>query len=347
MLIRRFISSVFIATFLLSNYLVATESTLENSVAQLMKVAPKQIELKQQTKGMTSAKSYAFELGGKKYIVKMFAQKHNSEYRKKEIEVTKIFSDLELGAKLIAVGDKDAFYIREYIPGRTLEHEDLQDKQILENLAKSVRKLHEYKYAEKARGFLERAEKHYKSIMQKKIATPTGFEKSYEKFKELMKGMKISEGFCHNDLNPLNIVLTPDKKIYFIDFGNSGCNNVNEELGYVTLLNGIIGAKLEQFLSAYYNRKPTTDEVKRVQLFQKLLCFVSTVVYLDFSEDEQDKTIGLKQQQKKLDKLQKSYNLEPITNSIKRGEVVSVKSRNKDLVKSTAMSFYKEFLDMK
>lgn len=344
MCVKKFILSIFALTFSLSNCLIATENTLENSVAQLMKVEPEKIEMKQQTKGMTSAKSYAFELGGKKYIVKMFAQKHNSEYRKKEIEVTKIFSDLGLGAKLVAVGDKNTFYIRQYIPGRTLKHEDLQDKQILENLAKSVRKLHEYKYAEKARGFLERAEKHYKSIMKKKIATPTGFDKSYEKFKERMKELKISQGFCHNDLNPLNIVLTPNRQIYFIDFGNSGSNNVYEELGYVTLLNGITDDKLEQFLTIYYDRKPTQDELNQVKLSQKLLCFVSTVVYLDFSENKQDKEIDMKLRQKKLDKLLKSHDLAPIADITQRGEIISVKSKDKDLVRRCAMSFYKAFL---
>ena len=71
----------------------------------------------------------------------------DKKYRKKEVNVTKIFSDLGLGAKLIAVGDKHSFYIREYLPGRTLKYSDLQDNKTLITLAKALRKLHKHKEA--------------------------------------------------------------------------------------------------------------------------------------------------------------------------------------------------------
>lgn len=128
-----------------------------------------------------------------------------------------------LGAKLIAVSDKNSFYIRGYIPGKTLEYNDLRDDTVLENLASALRKLHGHKCScnELAGGLLGRAEKHYKRIAKKKIAVPSDFEKSYENFKEIIKSLKISNGFCHNELNPHNILLTPEEKISFVDFANS------------------------------------------------------------------------------------------------------------------------------
>ena len=182
---KKFIKSVFFISFLLLNFSFATENELKISVAELMNVETKQIELKKQTEGMTSSQSYSFTLNDKKYIVKIFAEKHNLEYRKKEVNVTKIFSDLGLGAKLIAVGDKHSFYIREYLPGRTLKYSDLQDNKTLITLAKALRKLHKHKEASEikpSRTLLDRAEKHFQSLVKKDIATPSGFEESYTKF---------------------------------------------------------------------------------------------------------------------------------------------------------------------
>lgn len=88
---KKFIKSVFFISFLLLNFSFATENELKISVAELMNVETKQIELKKQTEGMTSSQSYSFTLNDKKYIVKIFAEKHNLEYRKKEVNVTKIF----------------------------------------------------------------------------------------------------------------------------------------------------------------------------------------------------------------------------------------------------------------
>lgn len=251
-----------------------------------------------------------------------------------------------LGAKLIAVGDKNSLYIREYIPGKTLKYKDLQDNKVLETLAKAVRKLHEHESIEHARGLLERTEKHYRKIARKKIAIPTGFKKSYEKFKEVIKLLKVSEGFCHNDLNPHNIVLTPEGAIYFIDFGNSGCSNIYEELGYVTLLNGISGEKLEHFLAAYHGRKPTQEEIVQVKLAQKLVCFVSATVYFDFSESKKDKEIELKTKVANLDKLLQSSEVKSMLECIKENKVISVKSHRKDEIKQYAISCYKAFLEM-
>ena len=107
--------------------------------------------------------------------------------------------------------------------------------------------------------------------------------------KDLIKSLKVTEGFCHNDLNPQNIILTPEGKIYLIDFANSGYSNTYEDLGYLTLLNGISEQKLEQFLTAYYERKPTQEEMAQIKLAQKVVCFVSATVYFDFSESEKDK----------------------------------------------------------
>ena len=309
-----------------------------------MNVKSDQIKFENLKKGMTSANNLTFEIGDKKYLVKIFNKKKTEEKRKGEIAAIKAFSDLELGTKLVAVAKDSSFYTREYIPGKTLKFKDLQDEKILISMAKSMKKLHESKTDISSRSLLERAQKHFDSVKKKKIALPTGFDESFEKFKKLYSKLKNIPGFCHNDLNPHNILVSDDGKIYFIDFGNSGNANIYEELGYFTALNGLEGEMLSKFLNAYFVRKPTNEELEAVKLAQKLVYFTSACVYFDFSETKKDKKVDIKERTKKLDDQLKSKDLPSVLELIQSDKVPSVKTRKKESVKNYALACYGKFL---
>lgn len=112
------------------------------------------------------------------------------------------------------------------------------------------------------------------------------------------------------------------------------------------MLNGIPGERLNQFLSVYYNRKPTQDEIMQVKFAQKLVCFVSATAYFDFPESKKDRKLKRKTRLANLDKLLQSNEIKPILESIRENEVISIKSRRKDEIKQYAISCYKEFLEM-
>ena len=331
-----------VSIFALSSSICA-ENFIKDSVAKAMDVSPNKIEFKNLRKGMTSAKNLKFDLEGKQYIAKVFHKRKKEEAKEKEIAAVKIFSDLNLGTKLVAAAKDNSFYIREYVPGKTLKFADVQNEKVLKNTAKAMKKLHEFKSDVSSRNLESRAEKHFKSINKKDIAVPTGFEKSFEQFKNLCSKLKNSKGFCHNDLNPHNILLTDDERILFIDFGNSGMGNIYEELGYFTALSGIFDDALSKFLDFYFERKATKDELETVKLAQKIVLFVSACVYFDFSETKNDKKIKKEKRIEKLDSLLKSGDLPAVFDIIKNNKVPSVRIRNKDRVRQYALACYKEF----
>ncbi len=337
---------LFLAAFFSCDIASVKANTLPDSVAQLMKITPKEIDLKKQRKGMTSAGTYSFKLNGKEYILKVFSKRQNQESRQKEIDSVKIFSELNLGAKFVANNPDNSFYIREFVQGKPFKYEYLQDDKNLVTLAKALKKLHGHKTDLTSRNQLNRAEKHYDRIIKKKIAMPTSFEDSYNKFKTLNASLIVESGFCHNDLNPHNILLSDNGNINFIDSSNAGNSNIYEELGYVTMLNGVLGEKLETFLNAYFGRAPSQDELNAVKLSQKLVCFLTSLVYFDFSESKKDKDIDLKTKIKTLDDVLNSDSQESALDMIKEDKYVSIKSRPKDPVKQYALAFYKSFLNM-
>ncbi len=319
---------------------------LKESVAKLMNVKSKDIKLKEQKLGMTSSQNYIFEIDNQKYILKLFKKQTKSEQRKNEIESVKILSKLNLGPKLISVAADDSFYIREYTEGKIAKAFDFQNEKTLINLAKALRKLHDYNTdVESQKTLVNRLEKHYKSIMKKKIALPSKFENSYAEFQDLYLKLPNQKRFCHNDLNPLNILISKSGEISFIDLENCGNANVYEEFGYVTLLCGISDKDLSLFLENYLERTPLQTELHAVKLAQKLVSFLTSIVWFDFSESKKDKKIPIETRQKSLDDLLNSKDLKTAEDFINASETVSVKSKNKLLIKQYALAFYKRYLN--
>ena len=318
---------------------------LRGSIAKLMKVESKYVKLKKQKLGMTSSQNYIFEINKQKFVLKLFKKRIKLESRKNEIEAIKILSKLELGPKLVAIAGDNSFYIREYANGGIAKPSDFQNEKFLINLAKTLRKLHNYNTNINTKKTLEnRLEKHYNSIKRKKIALPSGFEESYEKFKALYAKLPKYNGFCHNDLNPLNIIASENGVISFIDLENCGNANIYEELGYITLLCGIFDENLKFFLKNYFEKESVQTELEAIKLAQKLTCLLTSVVWFDFSESKKDKKMPIETRQKSLDDLLNSVDLKSAKSFITEGKTISIRSRNKLLIKQYALAFYKLYL---
>lgn len=337
--------SIFFITPSFSDY----KDNLENVASEILKIKPEDVKIQKQRKGMTSAGTYSIEAKDKKYILKIFSKKQKEDLRKKELEFVKIFSNLELGAKLVGVSKDNSAYIREYIDGKTLKYETMQDQDNIKSLAIAIKKLHNYKYeaSESPNNHLERVEKHYKRAKEKNIALPSSFEKSLKDYKEKTNSLPKETVFCHNDLNPHNIIMDSNRNIYFIDLAGAGNSNRYEELGYITLLNGIFGENLKIFLDSYFGRKTTEDELKFVKLSQKLTCFLTSIVWFDFSESKKDKDIPIADRVKNLDNMLESKDLKSATQLISTDTYVSIKSHKKDMIRNYAAGFYKEFVSTK
>lgn len=345
--IFKFLSFVILSLILCSQSFSIDNNELKESVAKLMNVKFNDIKLKKQKLGMTSSQSYICEINGQKYILKLFKKRTKSEQRKNEMESVKILSKLDLGPKLVAAAEDDSFYIREYTKGKLVKSSDFQNEKVLINFAKALKKLHSYNTdMESQKTLINRSEKHYKSIMKKKVALPFGFEKSYAKFQELYSKLPNQKGFCHNDLNPLNILISKNGEVSFIDLENCGNANVYEELGYATLLCGISDKNLELFLKSYLERNPSQTEIAAVKLAQKLVSFLTFAVWLDFSESKKDKKIPIETRRKALNDLLNSKDLKTAEDFINENKTVSIKSRNKMLIKQYALAFYKRYLNL-
>lgn len=298
----------------------------------------------QNSKSKKSSGNHIFEVNGKKYVLKIFDKKAKMQVRENEVKNAKLFSDLGIGAKLVAVSKDNSFYVREYISGKFAKPSDFQNETIVINLAKALQKLHKsVEKADKTKTQEYIFDKHYKSIKRKQIALPSDFEKAYENYKSLYKSLPGTIGFCHNDLRPFNILIDDKNNVFFTTASKCGNANIYEDLGCVTLLCGIQGEMLTKFLNNYFGRTPSDAEVKGVKQAQKLTSLLTAITFFDFSEDKKDKKISIEERQKLLDELLKSKDLKSAEEFIKEGKTVKMKSKNKSLIKQYALAFYKMF----
>jgi thiamine kinase-like enzyme len=316
------------------------------SVSEVLNVKPEKIKLKKYKKSKSLAGIYSVEAENKKYVLKVFGKMHDKVSRKNETESEKIFSELRVGSKFIGNPRDDSFYIREFVEGKTSRFKDWEDEKNLKIFAEALKKLYAYKSEVTAKNYVQRVDEHYKRINEKAIALPSTFRDSYESFKTQYEKLEKKEGFCHTRLRPINVIISKDKKIHFINGDGCGNANIYEELGYFTLLSGVSDENLLVFLESYFGRSLSKKEIDIVKSYQKLACFLVAIKYFEFSESKKDKEIAIKGRVKNLDKMLKSKNLTPIAEIIKKNCYINLKSRKKDLVKEYALSFYKSYLSM-
>lgn len=299
--------------------------------------------------GMTAIKLYTFEIHGKKYVLRALKIKHPIERRKTEILAHTLAANLGIAPPLNFVDDKNLIMIMPYIQGHTLSNKDLQNPKTIETLGKMIAKLHQIKVDfPKTRTQVERAQKHHQSTLEKGIALPLKFEQAFRDFiststtREALE--QHNQTLCHADLNPLNILVDNDGKIYIIDWTTATRDNLYTDLGYFGFLNGLTDAQSRAFLTAYFGHLPNEQEWKQYKLAQKNTSLLTATVWFDFSESERDKKIPMKSRVKNLEELLAKDDLKMGQQYIKEGEIVSPMTGKPEEIRLFALGFFKTYL---
>ena len=91
-----------------------------------------------------------------------------------------------------------------------------------------------------------------------------------------------NDTFCHNDLNPNNLLASPDK-IFFIDWECSGVNDAFLDLAAVATTLRLSEDKSSELLVQYLGQKPSKADqehfylMKRIALFRCAISFAANI----------------------------------------------------------------------
>jgi thiamine kinase-like enzyme len=321
----------------------AVQSAVSSIAGQALPI--EEIHFTELTGGMTSTKLYTFELLGKKYVLRILKGKHLDD-KQNEVRAQEIAASMGIAPELTYVSEDSTLIVMPFIEGHTLTSEDLKNKDVVESLGMMLGKLHKYPgefYSNISTG--ERVMKHYARALKKGVAFPSVYQALYEDY--MVQDEILNRGdfaLCHGDLNPANILITNEGRIYIIDWTSGNLTNLYTDLGYLTFSCGFNDAQSRVFLTAYFGHEPTHEEWIQFKLAQKRTCFVTASVWFDFSESEQDKSIPLADRVKALDALLDSKDLKLGQEYIAEGKIVSPTSGQHEAIKLVALGFLKSYL---
>lgn len=344
-------SSTYTYRNLLQNSPLSLQKAIESGIDFLLseKQNPKNLHFTTLLGGFSSSQLYLFSIGQERYVLRIIDPRNfdNPELtfykRMNEVIAHQEASYLGIAPEMV-YSDADALIIiMKYIEGHTVSKKDFFNKKILSSLGKAIKKIHDISpELSKSSVQLDRAAKHYNKAKSKGIAFPSGFQELYDQFESEMKRLQDNKVFCHGDLHPGNI-LVKGEELYFIDWQKATYDNSYGDLGYFALLSGMNEEQAKIFLKSYLGREPSTSELRELELAQARTCFLTSIVWFGFLEEE-DVKVPLQLRVNQLDELLAHPSLKTGKEYIFSGDTVNPLIASKKDVLQFALAFLKEYL---
>lgn len=238
--------------------------------------------------GLSGALNYRVNNENKSYVLRILNPKENEEVRKQEIEAATFAGNLGIGPKIFATKDWDEM-LMEYVEGKTLSPQLLQQPEKLKQVVQTIKKLHESdgNFGREKTIFSKLREQGEK-LKGKSIAIPhdqiTLALSKLQMIEEKFKNLPLVP--CHNDLNSLNII-EGDKDFKLIDWTDARMGYALYDLGYFSLVNNINDES--HLLSLYLNRPATIEEIQLLNYAKQVgMLRLFVTIYSTFEETVSD-----------------------------------------------------------
>ena len=202
----------------------------------------------------------------KKHFVLRFLGDHNDVKKRETITSSYLWAGFNnLGPKVYLVDKVNyKYFLSEFIQGRTLSLDDTRNAFIIKELAKILRKTHE---APLPKNNIQEFSQFIYGIRwyrnhKNEILGPSVLIEAYKRWEDLDKSISnYKKTMLHNDPNLRN-VLWDGSKIILLDWELSGVGDPRKEVAHVLAWYGLDSKLTVEFLSAYFGKKPTLDEIK-------------------------------------------------------------------------------------
>jgi thiamine kinase-like enzyme len=244
---------------------------------------------------------------GKKYEVKRASLKSNQKSRADGVFYAKLLGELGIGPKVICASKDNKYYVCELVKGKFLRYKDKLDAKKLKSFAIALKKLHGERVEFRVRSVTDRIGFWLKSIKREKIALPTEYLEKCQEIIAKMDATKKKIACCHGNLNPDNVIFDRDGAAHFIRAYDAGDANIYDELANVFISFQVEEEDRNLFLTEYFGRPPTQEEIDIIKLSQIGRCFLISAKFFAKSESRNDKNVDMQERVKWLDDMVKEY----------------------------------------
>lgn len=208
-------------------------------------------------------KVYSFNVSDKKYVLRFLDINRVVLYRESEINAQIVASKLGISPDIIFYDKNFLVTIMPFIDARPIVSEDLKNNKIIENIGKTLKKLHSS--TEKNNFLVPKISTFtintYETLTKKYISLPDNIKKIYNDFLTGKRLNKQKIVLCHGDLHDGNILIGKNNKIYLIDWTYANLDDYNIDLGWLSIFLKMNNKQIDVFLNSYYDRKPTVEEL--------------------------------------------------------------------------------------
>ena len=227
--------------------------------------------------GFSSDAVFKVKIASKDYVLRFIGKEKPIKDRQNFIEASRWAGDHDFAPKVLLNDSNHLLILMGFIQGRTLTLEDTQNEKIIKEVAVTLSKIHkapqpslDLKHMSQFTIGLDWYDKVRDS---KRPFGPLVLKEAYKRWQILNEQVNLQatrKVVLHNDPNLRNIMLS-DGKVIFVDWELAGVEDPRKELAHVCAWMGLNANLTEVFLSAYYGRKPSSEELVLMKNLRKMI----------------------------------------------------------------------------
>ena len=246
------------------------------------------IQFKPLIGGGAKAKIFRVDIGNKKYVLRLLDEKLPIERRRSEINAHKIGAELQIAPKIIYVDQRLSVMVMEFIEGRTLTRDDLNNVEIVKEVMKALKTFHQFLHEGQlvSRTKVAAIQELYDRYQNKKgVVFPSCFEQLYRNLQADFSDLKIEHRPSHGDFNPRNILVTDQGRIYIIDWDQASIDHPFLDIAWLSTFLGANNEQMKGLLKEYLGREPNAYELNEALYFKDVTTFVVATLWIGRQEE--------------------------------------------------------------
>lgn len=238
--------------------------------------------------GGTNSKLFRIDIGNKKYVLRLLDENQPIERRRSELNAQKIGAELEISPKVFYADQMLIVMVMEFIEGRTLTRDDLNNAKIVKGTMEALKKFHQYpvegQLIKRTKvGAIQDLYERYKN--KKGVVFPSCFDQLHRKLQEDFAGLERVHGPSHGDFNPRNILVGEQGRIYIIDWAQASIDHPFLDIAWLSTFLAANHDQVKSLLKEYLGREPKELEIKETLFFKDVTTLLVATLWIGRQEE--------------------------------------------------------------
>ena len=232
--------------------------------------------------GFSSPGVYKISINGSSYALRLSNKKRAYIDQQRTINCMRIGAEEDLAPKIFYANEKDGIFITKFIDSKHLSLNKKSQKNVLVDLALTVRKLHNGKSFPEFLSIFSVRKKFEHSITTYKSYIINAVSRELSKIEAILTKHNISKP-THNDLKPENIIFD-GKKFWFVDWEAACQGDPYFDIATIIIFYELDPNHENLFLKTYFGENPTRFQKLRLYLMKQVVLGYYGAAYLMVSK---------------------------------------------------------------